>query len=246
MELASPCALSQLVQMPIDETLLLRCHIEQSGVVPRLLSQRSCNLLRSAHANNCLPNLSPSDPFLNKHITHSLVYIFTIPHHLTICRLRPQEGAVIETVSLVQVTHFLHLLVSQREVKHLDVLDDTRGVHGLGNHNRSTLNGPAQHHLRGRLLVAVSDPQNDRVHQRRIVLANASVHETSQREVGFQIHAVPVAHLLQLPLLQIRMELHLVHRGLNRCTIAQHLKTHARVVGHSQRSHKSLCVNATL
>lgn len=137
-----------------------------------------------------------------------------IPHILPIRSFREQERGSRVTITLVESLDRAHILLAQLEVEDTAVLKNAILMNGLGNANGATLHSPTNHDLSRSLVILVSNALDHRILHRTRDAHRTSVRSAAQREVSHQVHAILIADLLRLPLLEIRMKLNLVHSGL--------------------------------
>src|SRR4051812_30319613 len=108
------------------------------------------------------------------------------------------------------------LLAGEREVEHVEVFGDAGGLGGLRDRGAALLQVPAQHHLRGRLAVLAGDLTERRVVERALLAAPVG-RDAADGRPGLGHDAVLRVHTLQRGLLEVRMDLDLVHGGHDRC-----------------------------
>ena len=169
-----------------------------------------------------------------------LVQVLSVPEILPGQRRSKEHKSSAVAVSLIHSTDFIHILLRQLKVEHLRVHQNTTRVCGLGNADGSTLNSPTDHYLSTTLSVLLSElHQNGILHQRHS-LRVFHILSSSQREVGSAIDIVLLAVLNQLPLLKVRVELHLVHSRLDLAELKQITQLLGREVGDTDGTHQTL------
>ena len=172
--------------------------------------------------------------------TNKRVNVLSVPNVLPRQGRGEEDVAATVAMSAIKRADLLHLLLRQLKIKDVLVGIDASRLRGLGNADRSALNRPADHHLRTGLVMVLGDLQQHGVlhqwHRRRRV----HVARASQRVVGSHRDSVLLAVLQKLPLLQMGMQLHLVHRGLDGAEGQQVRQLLRREVGNTDRVNQTL------
>src|SRR3954468_3002613 len=127
-----------------------------------------------------------------------------------------------------------HLRVSQLDVEHVDVLRDPLLARRLRDDDATELDVPAQHDLRGGLVVRLGDAGHDRVVEQPVA--------SPERAPRLGDDAVPVVELARLLLREPRVQLDLVDRRHDRRLAEQSLEVRHGEVRHTDRAYAPVCV----
>lgn len=128
----------------------------------------------------------------------------------------PTLARVIESmVILGQIVHLSEILIFQFALKRTVILLDKFSMTALGNHARTTSHTPNQRHLRRRAVTLLSDGLDDFVVEELWRLAwRVRRIGASEGRVACDMDAVVFVPFEPVPLLQVRVEFHLVHGGM--------------------------------
>src|SRR3954471_7135854 len=200
----------------------------------RSRSSRRANSWRSPPACRIAPSTPPPpmSPLLAALTTASTFCSVMSPRTSTIS----MPSAAVELVRirpdaprLGQRRQSGHLRVSQLDVEHVDVLRDPLLVRRLRDDDATELDVPAQHDLRGGLVVFLRDAGHDRIVEQPVA--------APERAPRLGDDAVPVVELARLLLREPRVQLDLVDRGHHRRLAEQALEVRHGEVRHPDRAH---------